>query len=83
MAIFGGVGCPALRILQCSIYVPTIIMNYILRDFLHKFNIAVYLDDVCVYTHILDEHLKHLRLVLQRFREEGMKLHLKKCFFGF
>jgi hypothetical protein len=26
--------------------------------------------------------MEHMRLVLQRFKEEGLKLRLKKCFFG-
>jgi hypothetical protein len=30
----------------------------------------------------LEEHLEHLQLVLQRFKDEGLKLPLKKCFFG-
>jgi hypothetical protein len=56
-------------------------MNDRFRDFLHKF-VTVYLDDVCVYSRSLEKHLEHLRLVLQRFQEEGLKLRLKKCFFG-
>jgi hypothetical protein len=56
-------------------------MNDILRDFLHKF-VTVHLDDVCIYSRTLEEHMEHLRLVLQRFKEEGLKLRLKKCFFG-
>jgi hypothetical protein len=56
-------------------------MNDILRDFLHKF-VAVYLDDVCIFSCTLEEHMEHLRLVLQRFKEEGLKSRLKKCFFG-
>jgi hypothetical protein len=30
----------------------------------------------------MEEHLEHLRLVITRFKEEGLKLRLKKCFFG-
>jgi hypothetical protein len=56
-------------------------MNDILRDFLHKF-VTVYLDDVCICSRTLAEHLERLRLVLQRFKEEGLKLRLNKCFFG-
>jgi hypothetical protein len=56
-------------------------MNDILRDFLHKF-VTVYLDDVFIYSRALEVHLEHLRMVLQRFKEEGLKLRLKKCFFG-
>jgi hypothetical protein len=56
-------------------------MNDILRNSLHKF-VTVDLDDVCIYNRTMEEHLKHLRLVLQRFKEEGLKFRLKECFFG-
>jgi hypothetical protein len=56
-------------------------MNDILRDFLHKF-VTVYLDDVGIYNRTLEEHLEHLSFVLHRFKEEGLKVRLKKCFFG-
>jgi hypothetical protein len=56
-------------------------MNDILRDFLQKF-VNVYRDDVCVFTSTLEEHMEQPRLVLQRLKEEGLKLRLKKCFFG-
>jgi hypothetical protein len=56
-------------------------MNDIRRDFLQTF-VQIYLDDVCVYTRTPEEHLEHLRLILQRFKEEGLKLRLKKCLFG-
>jgi hypothetical protein len=50
-------------------------MSEILRDFLHKF-VTPYLDDACVFTRTLKEHLEHMRLALQRFKEEGLKLRL-------
>jgi hypothetical protein len=56
-------------------------MNDILRNFLHTF-VNVYVDDVYIYIRTLEEHLKHFRLALQRFKKEGLKLRLKKCFFG-
>jgi hypothetical protein len=57
-------------------------MNDILRDFLHKF-VTVYVDDVCIFSRsTMEEHMEHLRLVLQRFKEKGLKLRLKKCFYG-
>jgi hypothetical protein len=56
-------------------------MNDILRDFLHKF-VTCYLDYVYIYNRTLEEHLEHMRLVLRRFKEEGLKLRLNKCFFG-
>jgi hypothetical protein len=49
-------------------------MNDILRDFLHKFATTVYLDDVCIYSRALEEHM---RLVLQRFKEEGLSYVLR------
>jgi hypothetical protein len=39
--------------------------------------------DVCIYIRTMEEHLEHLRRLLQRFKEEGLKLRVKKCLFGF
>jgi hypothetical protein len=55
-------------------------MNDIMRDILHKF-VKFCVDDICVYSRTLKEHLEHQRLVLQRLNEKGMRLHLKKCIF--
>jgi hypothetical protein len=56
-------------------------MNAILRDSLNEV-VIVYIDDVYIYSRTMDEHREHLRVVLQRFQEEGLKLRLQKCFFG-
>jgi hypothetical protein len=43
-------------------------MTNILRGVLHNF-VTICLDDVCVYSRTLEEHLERMRLVLQRFME--------------
>ena len=41
--------------------------------------VAVYLDDVLVFSEALDDHLMHLRLVLERIGQAGLKLKPAKC----
>jgi hypothetical protein len=56
-------------------------MSAILREFVLK--LATFcLDDVNVYSRTQEKHLGHIRRVLQRLKEEDLKLRLKKCFFG-
>jgi hypothetical protein len=57
------------------------VLNDIFRDFLMKF-VTVYMVDVCVDNRMVEEHLRHVRRVLQRFKEEGLTLRLQKYFFG-
>merc|ERR1711893_448528 len=41
--------------------------------------VVVYLDDVIIFSKTIDEHLKHLAEVLERFKKSGLKLKPKKC----
>jgi hypothetical protein len=55
------------------------IMDAIQRHFVLKFD-TIYLGDACMYNRTIEEHIRHLRLVLQRFKEEGLHLRLKTLF---
>ena len=42
---------------------------------------VVYFDDILVYSKSLEEHIKHLRTVLDVLRKEKLFANLKKCTF--
>ncbi|GBG91063.1 hypothetical protein CBR_g51797 [Chara braunii] len=56
-------------------------MNEIFRDILEEY-VLVYLDDILVYTRILEDHIRHLRDVLQRLRKHDFYAKLSKCRFA-
>ena len=41
-----------------------------------------YLDDIICHSKSPEEHLRHLELVMKMHESAGMKIKLKKCFFG-
>lgn len=53
------------------------LMNHVLRAFICKF-VVVYFDDILVYNTNLDEHIKHLRCVLDVLRCEKLYANFKK-----
>ena len=57
------------------------LMNEVLKKFLGK-KIIVYLDDILIFRKTLEEHLLHIRSVLERLREEKSLIYLKKCSFA-
>ena len=66
--------CNALGTFQC-------LMECVLRGLTWQIAL-IYLDDVLIYSQTFEEHLQHLRLVFDRFREAGLKLKPSKCHFG-
>ena len=56
------------------------LMNEVLRPFIKQFCI-VYLDDIIIYSKTPEEHLEHLRLILEALREAGLKIKPSKCEF--
>ena len=55
-------------------------MNDILFDYLNDF-CQTYLNDILIYSKIKKEHVKHVRLILQRLREAGLQVDILKCEF--
>ncbi len=43
--------------------------------------IYVYLDDILIFSHSLQEHVQHVRRVLQRLLENGLYVKAEKCAF--
>jgi hypothetical protein len=55
-------------------------MNETLWDFLHKFAVA-YMDDILIYSQTKEEHICHVKQVLQKLREAALQADIKKCEF--
>jgi hypothetical protein len=53
-------------------------MNHVLRAFIGKF-VVVYFDNILIYSKEFDEHMDHLRHVLDVLRKESLYANLKKC----
>ena len=62
---------------------PTIFMDYmnrIFRPYLDQF-IVVFIDDILIYSKSWEEHVEHLRVVLEVLREHRLCGKLSKCEF--
>lgn len=54
-------------------------INHVLGDLDFVF---VYVDDILIASTSVDEHLTHLRVVLQRLKDAHLRLNVDKCVFG-
>ena len=55
-------------------------MNDILFEYLNDFY-QIYLNDILIYNRIKKDHIKHVRLVLQKLREIDLQIDILKCEF--
>ncbi|GJS99104.1 putative reverse transcriptase domain-containing protein [Tanacetum coccineum] len=56
------------------------LMNRVCRSYLDKFMI-VFIDDILIYSKTHEEHVKHLRLVLELLKKEKLYAKFSKCEF--
>jgi hypothetical protein len=55
-------------------------INETLREYLDDFAVA-FVDDILIYSETIEEHIQHVKKVLQRLREAGLQACLSKCEF--
>jgi hypothetical protein len=56
------------------------LINKVFMEYLDKF-VVVFIDDILVYSRCDEEHEEHLRLALQKHRENRLYAKLSKCEF--
>ena len=56
------------------------LMNHVLRAFIGRF-VVIYFDDILIYIKCLDDHIEHLKSVLNVLQKEKLFANLKKCTF--
>ncbi|GKD31496.1 putative reverse transcriptase domain-containing protein [Tanacetum coccineum] len=56
------------------------LMNRVRRPYLDKF-VIVFIDDILIYSKTREEHVEHLRLVLQLLKKEKLYAKFSKCEF--
>jgi hypothetical protein len=56
------------------------LMNKVFTEYLDKF-VMVFIDDILVYSRSEEELVEHLRLALQKLRENRLYAKLSKCEF--
>jgi hypothetical protein len=55
-------------------------MNDIFWEWFDDF-VIIYIDDFLVYSSSMEEHVKHLRMVFQRLKENKLYVKFEKCEF--
>jgi hypothetical protein len=66
----------------CNVVTPFMcVINDVFKHFLDYF-VIVYLDDILIFSETWDEHVRHVKQVLETFQRETLSIKLSKCEFG-
>ncbi|GJZ95232.1 gypsy/ty3 retroelement polyprotein [Tanacetum coccineum] len=57
------------------------LMNEVFKPYLRKFTL-VFFDDILIYSQRLEEHIRHLQIILETMRTHKLFAKLSKCVFG-
>lgn len=57
------------------------LMNFIFKEHLRHF-VLVFFDDILIYSKTLEDHIRHLRILLQILREQQPYAKMSKCVFA-
>jgi Zn-dependent M16 (insulinase) family peptidase len=62
---------------------PAYFMNLINKVFMEELDrfVVVFIDDILIYSEIAEEHEEHLRIVLERLRQQKLYAKFSKCEF--
>ena len=55
-------------------------INKTLQSYLDRFAI-IYMDDILVYSNTKDQHVKHVKMVLDTLKQKKLKIKIEKCRF--
>jgi len=55
-------------------------MNEILKEYIRKF-VIMYLENILIFSRTKEEHLQHVRKVLEKLQQNKLLINLKKCTF--
>jgi len=63
---------------------PAYFQRYINTEFIDMLDrfIAIYINDILIYSNTKKEHIKHVKRVLQRLRELGLRVDVRKSEFN-
>lgn len=68
--------------LPFGIKTAPLIFQAVMREIFKDMDfVLVYLDDICILSDNLKQHMKHLKLVFKRIQQYNLKLRLDKCQF--